>query len=85
VSAPPPQDAGCVRLYFRVELSQIAYVRFIVEAYEGLALVSSLPGRAELEWVVPRALAAQAEELAAALGREITLVPIRRPADWPVG
>jgi hypothetical protein len=75
-----------VRLYFRVEASQIGYIRFIVESYEGLAQVTSLPGRAQLEWIVPRSLLPQAEALARALAAETLLVPIERPEDWsPAG
>ena len=62
---------------------QIAYVRFIIEAYDGLAQVTSLPGRGEMEWLVPDELIAQAEALASALAEEAGLTPIPRPEDWP--
>jgi hypothetical protein len=80
---PSPTPDGSIRRYYRVSLDQIAYLRFVVESYEGLAQLTSLPGRAEVEWVVPRELADEADALAAALADEITLVPIPRPADWP--
>ena len=79
----PHSPQGCVRRYFRVQLPDLAYLRFLLEAYEGLAVLTSLPGRAEVEWTVPVERTAEADALAHALGREITLVPIPRPADWP--
>ncbi len=71
------------RYYFRLPLSQIAYARFIVESYEGLAQVTSLPGRGEMEWIVPLGMVALADALARALGHEVGLVAIPRPEDWP--
>ena len=50
----PPDE--CCQLFFRLPREQIAYVRFIVESYEGLAQVTSLPGRGEMEWLIPRPL-----------------------------
>lgn len=76
-------ERRCIHLFFRLAEADIAYVRFIVESYEGLAQVTSLPGRGEVELVVPAELAPEAMALAAALGEEITLAPIERPADWP--
>jgi hypothetical protein len=77
--------SSCHRLYYRVPLDQIAYVRFVVEAYDGLAQVTSLPGRAEMEWRVPDSMLAAAEKLAGSLADEAGLVPIPRPPDWPDG
>ena len=75
--------ARVVRLYFRVPLEEIAYVRFVVEAYDGLAQVTSLPGRTDMQWVVPVEQRATAEALARALATEARLSPIPRPPDWP--
>ena len=75
--------AVSVCLYFRVPIEQIAYVRFIVEAYDGLAQVTSLAGRSDMEWRVPEGLLGEAHELARALATEVALVPIPRPPDWP--
>ncbi len=72
---------GCVRRCFRLDKEHIAYVKFVVEAYEGLAQVSSRAGRGEMEWLIPAALADQAGELAAALGEEVGLVEIETPPD----
>ena len=68
----------CIHRFYRVEKSQIAYLRFIVESYEGLAQISSLPGRAEVEWTIPWDLKTQAEQLAKELAKEIMLLPIEK-------
>lgn len=78
-------EADQVQRFFRVELGQLAYLRFVLEGYEGLVVLTSLPGRAEVRWTVPAALAAEADALARALAAEITLAPIPRPPDWPDG
>lgn len=72
---------GCLRRRFRLDKEHIAYVKFVVEAYGGLAQVSSLPGRNEMEWIIPCGLADQAAELALALGEEVGLVEIVLPPD----
>ena len=75
---------GCIRRYFRVPREEIGYLRFLVEAYEGLAQITAAPGRAEVEWIIPEELAEQADELCRVLAKEIGMVPIPRPSDWPL-
>jgi len=84
-TGPPAQaeQARRVRRFYRVPLEEIAYLRVVVESYEGLAQLTALPGRAEVEWTIPVELAEEAAALARALAAEITLVPIPRPDDWP--
>jgi hypothetical protein len=73
----------CQRRYFRLPRAQIAYVRFIVESYEGLAQVTSIPTRGEMAWIVPDSQAALADALAASLAEEIPFIEISRPENWP--
>jgi hypothetical protein len=61
---------------FRVPLDQIGYVRMIVEAYDGLAVMTSEPGVGVIEWWIAPGREAEADELAAALARECGLRPI---------
>jgi hypothetical protein len=62
---------------FRVPLDAIGYVRMIVEAYDGLAVVVSPDaGRGVVEWHIAPGREEEAAVLAAALGREVGLVPI---------
>ena len=53
---------------FRVPLDRIAYVRMIVEAYEGLAVMISARGSTVVEWQVAPGREEEAETLAQALG-----------------
>lgn len=65
---------GTVQRY-RVPLAAIGYVRMIVEAYDGLAVVVSPHAKHGLvEWWVAPGREAEADQLAAALGREVGLV-----------
>jgi hypothetical protein len=69
--------------YYRVPLSEIGYVRMIVESYDGLAVVRSLGGgRGEIEWLLCDGLEAEADQLAERLRDEVGLCPIARPHDW---
>jgi hypothetical protein len=69
--------------YFRVPLAEIAYVRMIVEAFDGLAVVRSLSSsRGEIEWIIGEGMDAEAEEVAQRLAQLTGMCPIERPADW---
>jgi len=70
--------------FFRVPLEQIAYVRAIVEGYDGLALVRAPdPRRGEIEWLIGDGCEEEADTLVRRLEREAGLIEIERPADWP--
>ena len=53
---------------FRVPLPRIAYVRMIVEAYEGLAVMVSVRGSTVVEWQVAPGREDEADALARSLG-----------------
>ena len=62
---------------FRVPLEHIAYVRMIVEAYDGLAVVVSPDrGRGVVEWWIGPGREAEATTLAHALAGEVGLSEI---------
>jgi hypothetical protein len=68
-----------IQRFVRLPVEQIAYVRAIVEAHEGLALVRSAEADSgELELAAPAGLVDELDELIAALG----LRPIAPPPDW---
>jgi hypothetical protein len=70
--------------YFRVALAEIGYVRAIVEAYDGVAVVRAPdPKRGEIEWLVGDGMEAEADALQRRLEREAGLIEIARPGDWP--
>jgi hypothetical protein len=69
--------------YFRVPLEEIAYLRAIVDGYDGLAVVRSHDRRrGEVEWIVGDGREAEAEALVRRLSSEIGLREIARPRDW---
>jgi hypothetical protein len=62
---------------FRVPVEEIGYVRMIVEAYDGLAVVVSPErGRGLLEWWIAPGREDEADALARALAVEARLVPV---------
>ncbi len=70
--------------FFRVNPPEIGYVRAIVEAYDGVAIVRAPdPRRGEIEWLIGDGLEAEADALVKRLTREAGLIEIARPADWP--
>ena len=75
---------GVPSRFYRLPLEEIAYVRAIVDGYDGLAVVRSLdPGRGEVEWIVAEGREAEATALAERLRNEASLQEIPRPDDWP--
>jgi hypothetical protein len=76
------EQAAVERRFFRAPLAEIGYLRFVVESYEGLAQMRSLPRRTEIEWIIPLELVAEADGLARSLAGETGLAPIDPPPDW---
>ena len=69
--------------FYRVPLEQIAYVRAIVEGYDGVAIIYSPDARrGEIEWIIGEGLEDEARLIAQKLVREAGLVEIGRPPDW---
>jgi hypothetical protein len=73
-----------VSRFYRVPLSEIAYVRAIVEGYDGIVVMRAAdPRRGEIEWLIGDGLDDEAQALAQRLRGEAGLIEIARPADWP--
>ena len=69
--------------YFRVRLDQIAYVRAVVEGYDGVAVLRAPdPKRGEIEWLIGEGLDDEAREIARRLAGEAGLIEIPRPDGW---
>lgn len=69
-----------LKRYFRVDRRHIAYFRFILEAYEGMATLSTLDAReGTVVLQIPECFAEDADGLLAALAVEIGLVEIEAP------
>jgi hypothetical protein len=70
------------RRWFRVPLPQIAYVRAIVEGYDGVAVVSAPdPRRGEIELSIAPGQEAEAQAIVERLKREASLIEIPPPPD----
>lgn len=68
---------------FHIPPAEIGYLRFILEAYDGLAFARTLDARAglvEIAW--PPSRSADAEALIAALGTEIGLTSAAPPENY---
>jgi len=69
-----------IQRYFRVNPRDMAYVKFIVESYEGLAVVGTVdPDEGVMEWMIPPGLLEEAEELINSLREELTIIPVSPP------
>ncbi len=69
--------------FYRVPLSELAYVRAVVEGYDGVAAIhANDPRRGEIEWLIGDGLEDEAQALAARLERESFLIEIEQPPDW---
>ena len=69
--------------FFRISLAEVAYVRAILEGYDGLAVLRVPdPDRGEVEWLIGEGLEQEAEAIAKRLEVECGLVEISPPADW---
>ena len=70
--------------YFRVNRRDIAYFRFTLEAYEGLATLSTLDARNGIVVLsIPECFADEVAALLAALAHEIDLTETRFPLTCP--
>jgi hypothetical protein len=69
--------------FFRVPVSQIGYVRAIIEGYDGVAQVFAPDwNRGEIEWRIAAGQEHEADAIAARLAKEADLQDIERPAGW---
>ncbi len=67
--------------YFRVERRDLVYLKFILEAYEGLAVLSTVEREgAVVRIVYPHFSAADVDALLKALSEEISINEVPQPA-----
>lgn len=70
--------------YFQINRRDIAYFRFILEAHEGLATLSTLDARnGTVVLSIPECLEEDVDSLLTALGEEIVMTEIDDPAGGP--
>jgi hypothetical protein len=69
-----------VQWYFRIKRSDIAYMKFILESYEGLGVLRTIdPREGIVEVMVPPGLERDMERVLEGLGEEIPLKRIESP------
>ncbi len=72
--------------YFAVNRSDIAYLRFIIESYEGLATLSTMDGKKGIVSLSsPRCFAGEVDRLVHALKSEIMITEITFTGGGPDG
>jgi len=80
VTCPQSLSLPFVKCCFRVDRKQIAYLRFILESYDGLAFMRTLESRQALvEIAYPPSRSKDAQELISALRRETGMETARLP------
>jgi hypothetical protein len=73
---------ACQTVCYRLEPLHIHYVRFVLEGYEGLALLTTLdPERGVVRLSVAPGCEADLEELMRALASEVRIEPCPEPAE----
>lgn len=71
-----------IQKYLRVNPKDMAYVKFIVESYGGLAVLRTVnPREGIMEWMIPPDLVKEVEELIDSLRKEIAIVPVSPPTN----
>jgi hypothetical protein len=69
--------------FFRVPLDQIAYVRAVVEGYDGLCILHAPDARrGEIEWIIGEGREDEAADVALRLAEEAGLCEIAQPLGW---
>jgi len=69
-----------IQKYFRVNRRDMAYLKFIVESYDGLAVLRTVnPREGIVEWMIPPSLVEEADELIASLREEIVIMRASPP------
>jgi hypothetical protein len=67
-------------MYFKINPHDLAFVKFIVESYEGIAVLRTVdPKEGIVEWMISPDLVEDAERLLRALKKEIPIVVVSPP------
>jgi hypothetical protein len=77
---PDVEIMETIQMVFRVKPEDMAYLKFIVESYEGLAVIRTVdPQEGVLEWMIPPDLVDEVNALIDSLQKEISILPVRSP------
>ncbi|MCU0661957.1 MAG: DUF4911 domain-containing protein [Myxococcota bacterium] len=70
----------------QVEVADIAYLRFLLEAHDGLAVPTTRQGTSDIiDFVIAPDFEEEFDELLAALSSEMKLIPVTSPRVSPLG
>jgi hypothetical protein len=61
---------------YRLRVEDIAYVRAVLEGYDGVAVLEGEPNYGEIAWTVGDGLEDEADEIAAKLAIEVGMQPV---------
>ena len=79
-----PCDAVTNRFYYRVDRRQIAFIKFILEAYDGLCVMTTIePYRGIIALNVAPGCEADIEFVLTDLRRQTVIEPLKAPPECP--
>ena len=69
-----------VTLFFQVQRKELVYLKFILEAYEGMSTLSTVDQqRGIVQVVIPTPFLTDMKLLLETIGQEISLIPLEHP------
>jgi hypothetical protein len=73
-------ESGTVRKYFRIERKEIAYLKFVFEAHEGIAVITTVDAaNGIVVMYIPAGCLADTDKILAGLSREMMLLELSEP------
>ncbi len=76
-------DIKIIRRYFQIAPKDIAFLKFIIESYDGIAMQRTLnAGRGEIEIMVPKCNNGVLDDILADLKQTISITEIKKPVDY---
>ncbi len=76
-------NISIVKRFYRLDIRQLAFVKFIVESYDGIAMLRTLnAGCGEIEVMAPECNLPVLDALIDDLRKEINIVQIKKPVDY---
>lgn len=77
------KEIKLLKRFFRLDISEIAYVKFIIESYEGIAIQRTLNAkRGEIEIMTPDSNADVLDGILLDLKTTIIIEEIKKPIDY---
>jgi len=72
-----------VKRFFQIDMKDLAYVKFIIESYDGIAMQRTLNAkRGEIELMAPKCNEPVLDAILDDLKREVMIREIKKPVDY---